>query len=134
MKANRAGRIGEDVIAAVLNTADMVYSRQVIIGRTIYHTDLRVDFVVHNLPEYPRGLVIESKWQDVGGSIDEKFPYLVYNILACEMPTIVIAHGGGCRPGAVEWLRNQCDGEILIAVLGLEEFISWAHRRNEVTR
>src|SRR5436190_22679562 len=101
MKANAAGRVAEDVLAAVLVSIGVEFERQVIIGRTIYGTNLRVDFVIRNLAAFPAGLVIESKWQDGNGTIDEKFPYLVENIRqAYPLPAIVIVHGGGWRPGA----------------------------------
>jgi hypothetical protein len=128
VKANQAGRIAEDFIASLLLSVGIAFERQVVIGQTIYGTKLRVDFLAQNLRDYPRGLVIESKWQDVGGSIDEKFPYLVANIQRMELPTLVIVHGGGCRPGAFQWLFNHRDDVHLVAVLRLEEFISWVHR------
>jgi hypothetical protein len=132
MKANRSGRIAEDFIASLLVSVGIAFKRQVVVGRTIYDTELRVDFLVGNLREFPRGLVIESKWQDVSGSADEKFPYLVANIQQSNLPTIVIVHGGGCRPGALAWLYDRRDGVHLVEVYGLEGFISWVHRADKV--
>jgi hypothetical protein len=132
MRANRAGRVAEDVLAAVMTGAGLRFDRQVTIGCSIFGTALRADFVIHNLPEFPRGLAVESKWQDIGGSVDEKFPYLLINIRErYPIPTLVVVHGGGCRPGAVEWLRSGCDSK-LIGVFGLEEFLSWAQRTTKV--
>jgi hypothetical protein len=129
VKPNRAGQISEAVLASVLRSIGLRFAQQVAVGRSIYDTELRVDFVIYNLAAYPDGLVVESKWQDVSGSVDEKFPYLVENIRRrYPMPVIVIAHGGGSREGAVRWLRACCDGVRLVAVFGLEEFISWALR------
>jgi hypothetical protein len=128
MKANKSGRTAEDVLAAVMTFAGLRFDQQVVIGRTIYDTELRVDFVIYNLPDFPHGLAVESKWQDVGGSIDEKFPYLVANIRErYPMPALIIVHGGGCRDGAIAWLRRCCDDR-LISVFRLEEFLSWAQR------
>jgi len=107
----------------------VVFDEQVTLGRTIYDTKLRVDFVARNLTAFPAGLILESKWQDISGSVDEKFPYLVENIRHCfPHPAIVIVHGGGCRVGALAWLRAQVDGERLIKVCNLEELTSWALR------
>lgn len=129
MKPNRAGRIAEDVIAGIAASVGIECVRQAVVGRTIYGTDLRSDFVFQNVAEYPNGVAVESKWQDVGGSVDEKFPYLVANIRECyPLPVIVVVHGGGCRPGAVAWLRRHCDGRQFVGVWTLEEFISWALR------
>lgn len=134
MKANKSGRDTEDILAAVLRVSGIAFERQVTIGTTIYGTELRVDFVLLNLRDFPDGLIVESKWQDVGGSVDEKFPYLVENIRhQYPLPAVVIVHGGGCRDGAVRWLRSRCDGQRLIAVYGLEDFISWANRADKMT-
>lgn len=128
MRANRAGKAAEDSLAAILRVMGIVFERQVVLGRTIFEKRLRVDFVLLNLREFPNGLIIESKWQDVGGSIEEKFPYLVENIRGCyPLPAIVVVHGGGCSEGAMRWFRQRCDGK-LIAVMTLEEFMSWALR------
>jgi hypothetical protein len=130
MKANQAGRYAEDVVAAALHEAGCAFERQLVIGRTIYGTDYRADFVVRNLFEYPQGLVLESKWQSTGGSVDEKFPYLLENIRhACPFPAMVIVHGQGCRAGALEWLRARCCREHLVAVFTLEELMIWLQRR-----
>jgi len=103
--------------------------RQVNIGDGIYDTPLSADFLVLDLPGVPDGLVIESKWQESQGSVDEKLPYLVTNIQTCSpYPTIVILHGGGFRPGAEAWLRDQVDGVKLLAVFRLEEFFAWMNR------
>jgi hypothetical protein len=128
VKANSTGRVAEDVLAEVLRSIGLQFDRQVVIGTTIYGGELRVDFVVHNFTRFPLGLAVESKWQDVGGSVDEKFPYLVANIRQrYHIPAVVIAHGGGHRGGALEWLRACCDDR-LVGVYTLEQFISWANR------
>lgn len=128
-RANRNGSFAENTIDNILRQRRYWPERQWYIGKGIYDQDLRADFYVPDVPDYPNGLIIESKWQDVGGTVDEKFPYLVLNIRECySCPTIVIAGGGGARPSAVLWLRSQVDGVSLVAVLSIEEFMSWAMR------
>lgn len=98
------------------------------IGPSIYGLPLNADFWVHGVPHYPLGLAIEVKWQQSTGSVDEKFPYLVHNIKECyPCPALVIADGGGQRPGALQWLRAQ-SGDNLLAVFSLAEFVAWANR------
>jgi hypothetical protein len=128
LQAHRAGQVAEDVLAAFLTCIGVTFDRQAVIGLSIYGTRLHADFVVRNLVAFPHGLVVESKWQDGDGTVDEKFPYLYENIRAGSLPTVVIVQGGGCRPGALDWLRSRVDGERLVSVLRLEEFMSWAHR------
>lgn len=87
------------------------------------------DFYVVDIPEFPHGLAIESKWQGSGGSADEKFPYLVENIRTqYPCPAIIIVAGGGCKPGAEAWLRRQIDKKTLYGVFNLEEFLLWMNR------
>lgn len=122
------GKVAEDCLAAVLVSIGINFERQAVIGYTIYHRKHHVDFFVRNLLEFPAGLVIESKWQASDGSIDEKFPYVFENIQHSRVPTIVVVHGGGCHPGAMQWLRERIDGKLLVAVFGLEQFMSWIQR------
>jgi hypothetical protein len=98
------------------------------IGPSIYGLLLNADFWVRGAPSFPSGLAIEVKWQQSTGSVDEKFPYLVHNIQECyPCPALVIADGGGQRPGALQWLRDQAQGNLL-AVFSLAEFMAWANR------
>jgi hypothetical protein len=98
------------------------------IGPSIYGLPLNADFWVRGAPSLPDGLAIEVKWQQSTGSVDEKFPYLVHNIQECyPCPALVIADGGGQRPGALQWLRDQAQGNLL-AVFSLAEFMAWANR------
>jgi hypothetical protein len=98
------------------------------IGPSIYGLPLNADFWVRGALMFPNGLAIEVKWQQSTGSVDEKFPYLVHNIQECyPCPAIVIADGGGQRPGALQWLRDQAQGNLL-AVFSLAEFMAWANR------
>jgi hypothetical protein len=127
-RANRHGRNAENVIAAILAQWVTKDDRQVHIGRSIFDSEVYADFFIRNHPRFPTGLIVESKWQDASGSVDEKLPYLVMNIRFCyPCPTIIVMHGGGFRPGAVRWLRTQLDDK-LIAVFRLEEFLSWCNR------
>ena len=129
MKANTTGRAAEDILAGVMVAMGIAFDQQCVIGETIYHKRLRVDFVLHNIASFPRGLIVESKWQDVGGTADEKFPYLVENIYqAYPLPAMVVIHGGGCCPGALAYIRKRVNGQQFVAVYSLEEFVSWALR------
>ena len=79
------------------------YASQVNIGQTIYGTDLVCDFLLFHPQKWPEGLVIEAKWQQVGGTVDEKYPYFVMNIWSSEYSTILVLDGGGYRKGAEQW-------------------------------
>lgn len=128
-RANDSGKVAEDAIEATLDRCAIAYDREYIACLGIYNTPIKVDFYLRPRGTYSAGLVIESKWQDVGGSVDEKLPYLVANIKACyPCPAVIVIDGTGFRPGAVLWLRQQADGERLIAVYSLAQFITWVNR------
>lgn len=105
------------------------YARQVQIGKTIYGTNLKSDFVLFHPDKWPEGLVIEVKWQQRGGTVDEKFPYLVMNIWSSEYQTILILDGGGYRDGAERWIRSM-QKQNLLHVFNMVEFLTWVNQGN----
>jgi hypothetical protein len=83
------------------------YLKQALCGKTIYETDRYVDFLIVNKAKFKDGLIIECKWQESGGSVDEKYPYVIFNIIKTEIPTIVLIDGGGYRPAALKFLKGE---------------------------
>lgn len=82
---------------------------------------------------------IECKWQQVAGSVDEKFPYLYLNCLEAvpEDHVIIIVDGGGAKKEAVNWLKRAAEekrytgeenSKKVIQVFNLAEFLAWANR------
>lgn len=106
-----------------------IYSREVRIDRTIYDAVYRCDFLLHHPDKWPKCLVIEAKWQKSGGTVDEKYPYLVLNIRKSPYKTILLLDGGGYRPGAEKWVRAQVDEELL-HVFNAEQFLNWISKGN----
>ena len=107
-----------------------IYTRQFHIGKGIYKTDLNCDFIIYHPILHPQGLVIECKWQEVGGTTDEKYPYFILNIQQCypvEVEVIVLLAGGGYRQAAADWLKGQV-GNNLKHVFGMEEFQKWVNK------
>ena len=83
------------------------YMKQVQLGKTIYNTNRKADFVVFHPKLFPNSLIIECKWQQTPGSVDEKYPFLIENIEKARLTTIILIDGDGYKPGALEWLRKQ---------------------------
>ena len=98
------------------------FAKQVDVGQTIYGTKRVVDFIVFIPNRFPEGLIIECKWQESPGSVDEKYPYLLYNILKTGVPSIVLLDGGGYKEKAGEWLKSQVNSQrLLIGVYTMAE-------------
>src|ERR1700730_8534585 len=57
-----------------------IYTTHYPIARNIYDTQLYCVFVLFHPTRHPDNLVIESKWQESRGSVDEKFPFLLAHI------------------------------------------------------
>ncbi len=106
------------------------YAKQVYIGLGIYKTDIYVDFYIFDTIAIPAGLIIECKWQQAGGSVDEKLPYLNLNIQTCyPSPAVVLIDGEGMKKGAIDWLTKQVNSNPnLLGVHNLTSFMIWANR------
>lgn len=151
-RANRSGNVLENTVESVLISHQYIqvgtefskkqklqalesaifpkrYARQVYIGTGIYKTEIYVDFYIIGSIAIPSGLIIECKWQQSNGSVDEKLPYLNLNIQHCyPVPTVVLIDGGGMKQGAVDWLTKQTQNNSnLWAVYNLTSFITWAN-------
>lgn len=108
-----------------------IYTKQLTICESIYGTPVNCDFILCHPEKYPDCLVIESKWQQSGGSVDEKYPFLILNIkVKSPYKTVLVLDGGGYKKGAEKWIREQADGKKLLAVLNLREFQTWANKGN----
>lgn len=99
------------------------YSSQVPCGTSIYESPRKCDFLVLNKDKFPDGLIIECKWQQSSGSVDEKYPFTVFNILKIGAPTIILLDGGGYKKTAMEWLKSQASPDrALIGVYNMADF------------
>lgn len=128
-QANKTGKVAESMIDGLLRQLGYIPIRGRYIGLGIYNTPIHADILIECVPGFVQGLIIESKWQASGGSVDEKYPYLVANIRHCyPCPVIILADGDGARPGSIRWLKSQIDGDHLYAVFSLKELVTWCNR------
>ena len=105
------------------------FQDQVNVGLTIYKNKRIADFLVMNNELFPDGLVIECKWQQSSGSVDEKYPFLIFNIMKTGVPTIVLLDGGGYKPSAKEWLENQVNPKR--ALIGVWDMAGFQKKVND---
>lgn len=153
--ANRQGRILERTVVPIFESHGFevvsysTWSKK----PTDYGTELLLKHVpyttIYNQKGYTEFLIkserfglnvrIECKWQQSSGSVDEKLPYLYLNCIETmpERDIIIVAGGGGMKPGAIPWLKEavsqkkyvQPDAhEKNIQVFSIEEFMAWANR------
>lgn len=104
-----------------------IYSKEVLVGKTIYETNRKCDFIIFHPQKFKENLIIECKWQQRGGSVDEKYPYLILNIKKLGVDTIIVLDGKGYKKRAETWLKDQATG-CLKNVVDLSEFLTIANK------
>lgn len=108
-----------------------IFSHRFHVGKSIYDTPQYCDFILYHPKKWPGNLIIEAKWQQTGGSVDEKYPYLVLNIqLKYPCPTVLVLDGGGYKKGAEKWMRSQAGNGKLLKVFSMNEFAAWVNNGN----
>ncbi len=99
------------------------YLKQLPVGLTIYDTVRKCDFLVINRAKFPKDLIIECKWQQSAGSVDEKYPFLLFNIIKTGIPTVILIDGRGYKATALKWLKDQVSKTgALVGVYDMSEF------------
>jgi hypothetical protein len=85
---------------------------------------------------YGCNIRIECKWQQVTGSVDEKYPYLYLNCIEAmpEKDIIILVDGGGYKLKARLWLKEaiserkyQTNTEKNIQLFDIKEFMIWSN-------
>ena len=97
LRPEKTGKAFENEVVGMLIRAGALLRQQVRVGTTCYGTARLVDAVIDNALEYPHGLIVECRWQESGGSADEKFNHLVANIYQASIPAIVVLGGRDAR-------------------------------------
>lgn len=102
------------------------FTEQAPVCENIYGVKWKIDLVLYHREKFPELLLIECKWQSVGGSVDEKFPFVVASLKKTNKPSILITAGGGARDTAITWVKNQqVKG---FTHMSLDQFILWAQK------
>ncbi len=102
---------------------------------SIYNHQGRTEYLIINNFQNRR-IRVEVKYQQVSGSVDEKFPYLWLNCVYAypEKEVIILVEGSGFKVGAKEWLYKQVEDEWLIEddrevkVMNLGEFVEFFNK------
>jgi PD-(D/E)XK nuclease superfamily domain len=107
------------------------YLKQLPCGNTIYQKPRHVDFLIINRKKFPNDLIIECKWQQSRGSVDEKYPFLLFNIIKTGVPTVILLDGNGYSKHAKQWLAEQADTEMHRALIGVWSMMEFQTQINK---
>ncbi len=97
-----------DLIAAYLTKnygcRGLTIYREVPLGKSIIGKNRRIDvFALH--AESQRALAVECKYQQTGGTADEKLPYTLSDLAAMHIPAFAVYAGQGFSEGVLHMLR-----------------------------
>lgn len=121
-----------DALVRILKGSGYSVDRNVDVGLGLYGGTAKAEIVAHNSKRFPQGLIVKPYYQSVSGSADEKFPYMVLTAReSYELPSVIVYAGGGYREGAIDWLSDEVDTQ-LVAVLHIDEFAEWIARNKRL--
>jgi hypothetical protein len=120
-QANSNGKNLESDIAHRLLSAGYVQAKRVLkqgmtpyfirqcrsLFHNMYGSKMIVDFYLWHPEKHPDGLIIEAKYQEKKGSVDNKFPYLVQSLKKTNTPSMILLIGTGAREEAIRWCEAQ---------------------------
>ena len=105
------------------------YAKKVRIGKDVFGRNRDAHYLLFHPRKWPKGLVIELRWQSKSGTVDQKFPFIVMTIKRSGLETIMVVGGENLKPEAANWLANQI-GYRLIEVFNPQEFQVWVNQGN----
>jgi len=116
----------QEILTGLVTCTEKVFAKNVVLGKNVYGVDWRTDFIYFNGKGFR---IIHARWQQVGGSVDEKFPFFVANARKATKDSIFVLGGDGFKQGARDWLKAQKRPPI-VEVFTEEEFQTWANDGN----
>ena len=134
--ANLLNDVGYDLVSARLfkpmkGMEQPIYARHYDVGMSVYDTPRKADFILYHPEKWQDCLVIDCKWQQEGGTVDEKYPYAVLNIQQSAFDSIILLDGKGYRAKAEAWLRGQVAKTTRLKhVFTMREFKTYANKGN----
>lgn len=129
------GRVLEQLVEPVLRSAGYTYDKQVVIGSKPDGKPYKADIFL------PQGrIAISLKWQQVGGTAEQKIPFEVIALLHlcqerfCQKAYLILG-GNGWTPALKTFylaggLSQFISYQPKVELLSLEEFIARVNRRS----
>jgi hypothetical protein len=78
---------------------------EVNVGTSIIGKQRRIDLLV--LAADGQALMVECKYQDSSGTVDEKIPYALQDLAAQRAPGVIVYAGGGFSEGVLHLLQGS---------------------------
>lgn len=98
-----SGRLLEEAVELLAQDLGLQTRRQYRLGRRIWGAERRIDVVLTE-PVSRRRLGVECKFQDSGGSAEEKIPLTLQDIAAWPIAGVVVFAGNGFTTNMLSFL------------------------------
>ncbi len=109
-KANLSGKEFEEHIEIILDSLDVQYETQVKYTNLYGSPRARIDFYIESL-----NLYIECKNQNVSGSVDEKIPFCLANLLEQDGNSLLVLGGNHFKSQRgqhiLEWAKEYVENK-----------------------
>ena len=124
-KANFSGQKLENEVEAILQSLDLEYQKEYKFTDCYGNTKSRMDFMVG-------GLAIECKRQMVGGTVDQKMPFVFENLSLFDRGLLVIdGDHFRKREGIINYLNNKAAMFPFFSWVWFEDLEDWLLEQTE---
>ena len=142
-KAGKTGGTWEKNVAGMLDDVGFIeikkdevdsgllmkwYCRQYDKFHSVYGKIAKIDLLVHHPENFPKKLAIELKYQATGGSVDEKFPFVVLNLKRWlekyEIKGALFLNGGKYCDESLAWCKAQ-QSDNLFVIESYSDVYNW---------
>jgi len=94
--------------------------------RTLAGTLLVPDYYVWHAAKYPMGCLVECKWQQSSGTVDEKIYYRLHSLLQTGLPAVLALGGAKFRKALLVYYKrfdNSAEGGNLRVFVSTDDLI-----------
>lgn len=107
-------------LTAVCAERGVAYREREIIGETPFGQPLRADLILADVPGHGE-LPVIARYQERGGSVEQKLPFLTMAITRSRRGCLVVLDGPGWSQGALDWMAQR-QGDRVIDTVDLDGF------------
>jgi len=99
--------------------------------RSIYGVEWNLDLFAWHPKKMAKGFVMECKWQQVGGSADDKLPFSVLSLDGLKRKcgvhvAALMLDAAGARPCVKDWVEAECMTRGIVYFTRGSEWSAWA--------
>lgn len=107
-------------LGAICAERGIAYETNVPIGETPFGKPFRADLILRDVPGHGE-LPVIARYQERGGSVEQKLPFLAMAITRSRRACLVVLDGPGWSSGARDWMAAR-QGDRVLDTVDLDGF------------